>query len=76
MDAGIILGTFIGAVKKRVITPPSSESGVITFFTGKESGKSTAMLVICHLASSLQNTETMGRHLYCQSLSGLVLTWG
>ena len=52
MDAGLILGTFTGAVKSGVITPPSSESGVITSLPVK-SGKSTAMFIFVGLISHL-----------------------
>ena len=43
MDAGIILTPSTGDVKTGVITPPSSESGVITPLRVNFSSKSTAM---------------------------------
>jgi hypothetical protein len=48
---------FTGVVKSGVITPPSSESGVITKFTSKFSSKSTAMA--SPAASSCLSTCTL-----------------
>ena len=45
LSQSLILAPFTGVVKSGVITPPSSESGVITKFTSKFSSKSTAMPV-------------------------------
>ena len=49
MDAGHILAPFTGEVKSGVITPPFSESGVITPLRVNFSSKSTAMQLSCQI---------------------------